>query len=262
MIAGVDSERGPQLATVRVASARRMTTEPLRRVVRRADGRDLSAAERLVGRAQELLAAAKERARARRMPIKVFRVELAPGGQKALFYFSSEERVDFRELVRDLSAQLRLRIELRQTGARDEAKLTGGIGSCGRELCCTTFLPKFDPVSIKMAKDQGLVLNPTKVTGQCGRLKCCLVYEEATYREMRRGLPKLGKRVTTPAGEGRVVEVDVLRRRIRVTFEPGEFQTFPADSVAQVVPPPQPGKRSLPVVTAPADEDHEPESSD
>ena len=99
--------------------------------------------------------------------------------------------------------------ELRQTGVRDEAKIVGGIGSCGRELCCTTWLPAFVPVSIKHAKDQGLVLNPSKVSGQCGRLKCCLVYEQATYAEARKGLPKLGKRVVTETGDGRVVEVDV-----------------------------------------------------
>jgi cell fate regulator YaaT (PSP1 superfamily) len=255
----VDTDRGPAVGTVVIASTRRPHPEQLRRIVRRAETRDQASQERLAVRAREVLAVAKERARARRMPIKVFRAEVTAVGGKALLYFSAEDRIDFRELVRDLSAQLKLRVELRQTGARDEAKLTGGIGSCGRELCCTTFLPKFDPVSIKMAKDQGLVLNPTKVTGQCGRLKCCLVYEEATYREARRGLPKLGKRVTTPAGEGRVVEVDVLRRRIRVGFEPGEFQTFPADSVAAVAPPPPPGgaKRSLPVVTDEPDAENE-----
>jgi cell fate regulator YaaT (PSP1 superfamily) len=226
----------------------------LRRIIRRADARDLDNAERLAERAHEALRAAKERARARRLPLKMFRVDILPGGQRAIVYFSSDDRIDFRDLVRDLAHDLRLRIEMRQTGARDEAKLVGGIGSCGRELCCTTFLPHFDPVSIKMAKDQGLVLNPTKVSGQCGRLKCCLVYEEAIYREMRKGLPKLGKRVTTPAGEGRVAEIDVLRQRIRVAFEPGEFQTFPADAVAALPPPPQPpGKRVLPVV--PPDED-------
>jgi cell fate regulator YaaT (PSP1 superfamily) len=107
----------------------------------------------------------------------------------------------------------------------------GGIGSCGLELCCTTWLPDFVPVSIKMAKDQGLVLNPTKVSGQCGRLKCCLVYEQATYAEMRKGLPKLGKRVVTATGEGRIVEVDVLRQRVRVAYGPGDSVVLPAGEV-------------------------------
>jgi len=142
---------------------------------------------------------------------------------------------------------------------RDEAKMVGGIGSCGRELCCSTFLPGFVPVSIKMAKDQGLVLNPTKVSGQCGRLKCCLVYEQDTYKEMHKGMPKVGKRVETPAGPGKVVELDVLRQRIRVWFDEGGSETFPADVVRRIEPPPQPGRRaSLPVVE---DADEEPDGS-
>jgi cell fate regulator YaaT (PSP1 superfamily) len=232
----VDSDRGPLLATIAVPSSREQIRESLRRILRRADARDLAAAAKLGERARELMAIARERVRARRIPIKMYKVDLQAGGNKASFYFSSEDRIDFRELVRDLSGELRLRIEMRQTGVRDEAKLVGGIGSCGRELCCTTFLPHFEPVSIKMAKDQGLVLNPTKVSGQCGRLKCCLVYEQATYQEMRKGLPKMGKRVITPAGEGRVVEVDTLRRRVRVVFAPGEFETFPAESVGPASP--------------------------
>jgi cell fate regulator YaaT (PSP1 superfamily) len=246
----VETDRGPQLAVVAVAPRREVAREPLRRVLRHADERDLASAERFADRAREALRAAKERVRARGLPIKMFKVDLSAGGSKALLYFSSEDRIDFRDLVRDLGNQLKLRIEMRQTGVRDEAKLVGGIGSCGRELCCTTFLPHFDPVSIKMAKDQGLVLNPSKVSGQCGRLKCCLVYEQAMYQEMRKGLPKLGKRVTTPAGEGRVAEVDVLRRRVRVAFE-GDFQTFPAESVAQIAPAGAStslGGRSLPVI--------------
>jgi hypothetical protein len=119
---------------------------------------------------------------------------------------------------------------------RDEAKLVGGIGSCGLELCCTTWLPEFVPVSIKMAKDQGMVLSPTKVSGQCGRLKCCLVYEQATYAELRKGLPKLGKRVITARGEGRVVEVDVLRGRVRVGYGPGDSEVLAGSDVKPMFP--------------------------
>ena len=191
-------------------------------------------------REREALLYARERARARNLPIKVVRAEYPLAGQKALFYFVSEERIDFRDLVRDLTQKLRLRIEMRQIGVRDEAKMVGGIGACGRELCCSTFLPSFAPVSIKMAKDQNLVLNPTKVAGQCGRLKCCLVYENDLYTEMKKGLPKLGKRVRTPGGDGRVVELDVLRQRIRVQFEEGGSEVFPAN-VVEVASLPQPG---------------------
>ena len=115
--------------------------------------------------------------------------------------------------------------------------MVGGIGSCGRELCCSTWLPAFVPISIKMAKDQGLPLNPSKVSGQCGRLKCCLVYEQDTYKEMRKTLPKVGKRVSTPAGDGKVVELDVLRQRVRVWFDEGGSETFPADVIRLLQPP-------------------------
>ena len=259
----VEGERGVQQGVVAVTSVRTMVTGQLRRILRRADDRDLAAAERNAERADELLLLARERLRERHLPLKLFRIELAPGGSRAVFYFSSDERIDFRDMVRDLAQRFHLRVELRQTGVRDEAKLVGGLASCGRELCCTTFLPRFEPVSIKMAKDQGLVLNPSKVSGQCGRLKCCLVYEEAAYRELRKGLPKMGKRVSTPAGEGRVVEIDVLRQLIRVSFEPGEFQTFPANVVSPLAPPAAPisasVKQFLPAVPT---DDEEPSDGD
>jgi hypothetical protein len=169
--------------------------------------------------------------------VKVFRAELVGGrNDRLMLYITTEERVDLRELVRDLSSATSARVELRQLGARDEAKAVGGIGSCGLTLCCTTWLPEFVPVSIKMAKDQGLVLNPTKVAGQCGRLKCCLVYEQAGYAELRKGLPKLGKRVVTARGEGRVVEVDVLRQRVRVSYAPGESEVLVAADVKPLFP--------------------------
>jgi cell fate regulator YaaT (PSP1 superfamily) len=145
--------------------------------------------------------------------------------------------VDFRDLVRELSTRHHLRVEMRQVGARDEAKLVGGIGSCGRELCCSTFLPRFAPVSIKMAKHQNLVLNPTKVSGQCGRLKCCLVYEEANYVEAAKSLPKQGKRVSTPDGAGRVGDVDVLAGRLRVYFEDRAPKVYQAAEVTVLAPP-------------------------
>jgi len=242
----VDTDRGQVIATIAVATRRMSVGDPLRRVVRLANDADTRARDRLVDKEREAYLFCKLRAKEQHLPIKVVRCEypLSPGG-RVLFYFASEERIDFRDLVRDLGQRLRARVEMRQIGVRDEAKMVGGIGSCGRELCCSTFLPGFVPVSIKMAKDQGLVLNPTKVSGQCGRLKCCLVYEHATYAEMRKGLPKVGKRVITETGEGRVVEVDVLRQRVRVAFGPGESETFPAGAVRPMFPsgghePPEP----------------------
>jgi cell fate regulator YaaT (PSP1 superfamily) len=230
-------DEGHAIATVAVAPALRTATAPLPRVLRVADARDLARLAADEARAAEALAFARERTKARHLPIKMFRAELHHGGSRATFYFAAEQRVDFRELVRDLAAHVRARVELRQVGVRDEAKMVGGIGSCGRELCCSTFLPKFAPVSIKMAKNQNLALNPTKVSGQCGRLKCCLVYEEANYVEAAKRLPRAGKRVTTPEGVGRVGDVDVLRERIRVYFEDQPPKVYSANEVQLIAAP-------------------------
>jgi cell fate regulator YaaT (PSP1 superfamily) len=236
----IDDRRGPLLAVVAVPSAERPVREPLGRILRRADDRDLDRLEAHRRRESDAIAFARDRARGRGLNIKVFRAELSSNGDRALVYFSSDQRIDFRELVRDLSAHLNARIEMRQVGVRDEAKMVGGIGSCGRELCCTTFLPQFAPVSIKMAKNQNLALNPSKVSGQCGRLKCCLVYEEAMYVEAARKLPRLGKRVETPEGVGRVDDLDVLGARIRVSYPDRPPQVFTADQV-RLVPAPEAG---------------------
>jgi cell fate regulator YaaT (PSP1 superfamily) len=233
----IQGEQGTEIGTVSVASAPRpVAGGRLPRVVRVADQRDLERLEANERRAAEALAFGRERVRERKLPVKMFRAEVHQSG-KATFYFASENRIDFRDLVRDLSTELRLRVELRQVGVRDEAKMVGGIGSCGLELCCSTFLPRFAPVSIKMAKHQNLVLNPTKVSGQCGRLKCCLVYEEANYVEASKLLPKVGKRVSTPEGEGRVGDLDVLHGRVRVYFQDHPPQVFNADQVRALAPP-------------------------
>ena len=215
----VDDHRGGMvLGQVTVASGQRTIRGPVGRVFRRANAGDLERVAAEQQRLADTLAFARERARARGLAIKFFRVDVAPGGERTTLYFSSEQRVDFRELVKDLAARLHNRIELRQVGVRDEAKMVGGIGSCGRELCCSTFLPHFAPVTIRMAKNQNLALNPSRVSGQCGRLKCCLVYEEAQYLEAGKSLPKLGRRVETPDGTGRVEDLDVLGDRVRVSF--------------------------------------------
>jgi cell fate regulator YaaT (PSP1 superfamily) len=242
----VESERGPVVASVAVGSRRMPFLDPLRRIIRRANVSDERAREKNFGKEREAYVYCKQRIRERNMPMKLTRVEYPLASGKVLFYFASEDRIDFRDLVKDLAQRLHARIEMRQIGARDEAKLTGGIGSCGRELCCSTWLPAFVPISIKMAKDQGLPLNPSKVSGQCGRLKCCLVYEQDTYKELRKTMPKVGKRVVTPAGGGKVVELDVLRQRVRVWFDEGGSETFPADvvrlesAVANAPAPPEP----------------------
>ena len=239
----IDDGREAEVGTVAVASARRpddrARSTALPRILRRAEPGDLDRVRAALERAAEARAFARERAAAQNLGIKIFRVEFQRGG-RAIFYFASEARIDFRDLVRDLAARYHTRIELRQVGVRDEAKMVGGIGSCGRELCCTTFLPKFAPVSIKMAKHQNLAMAPTKVSGQCGRLKCCLVYEDATYVEAAAALPKMGKRVATPEGVGRVGDLDVLRGRVRVYFDGQPAKTFTADELQAAPPPPAP----------------------
>jgi cell fate regulator YaaT (PSP1 superfamily) len=236
----VDSERGTRLAWIAVAPSRRAVRDRgMRRVIRRASDQDLRGERSGDADRAHALRLAKDKAAALRMPLKVFRVELfgqLGRGARLNVYYTSDERLDLRDFIRELSSAIGGRIELRQLGVRDEAKAVGGIGSCGLTLCCTTWLPDFVPVSIKMAKDQGLVLSPTKVSGQCGRLKCCLVYEQAGYAELRKGLPKLGKRVIGARGEGRVVEVDVLRQRIRVSYGPGDTEVVPATEVKPMFP--------------------------
>jgi cell fate regulator YaaT (PSP1 superfamily) len=227
---------------VAVSSRRLPVLDPLRRILRRAMPADEGAREKNLAKERDAYLFCKQRIRERGMQMKLTRVEYPLTSGKVLFYFASDERIDFRDLVKDLAARLHARIEMRQIGARDEAKMVGGVGSCGRELCCSTWLPAFVPVSIKMAKDQGLVLNPSKVSGQCGRLKCCLVYEHDLYKEMRKSLPKVGKRVSTPAGEGKVVELDVLRQRVRVWFDEGGSESFPPDVITVLAPPQQPGR--------------------
>ena len=231
-----DSDRGNRLGWVATIPVRRgVRDRNLRRVIRRANEQDLRGEQTGDEHRIKALRTAKDKAAALRLPLKVYRVETSPG--KLLVYYTSDDRLDLRDFVRDLSQATGMRPELRQLGVRDEAKAVGGIGSCGLTLCCTTWLPDFVPVSIKMAKDQGLVLSPTKVSGQCGRLKCCLVYEQAAYAELRKGLPKLGKRVIGARGEGRVVEVDVLRQRLRVSYGPGDSEVVPATEVKALFPP-------------------------
>ena len=220
----VDGEHGRRIATVGTSSSRQPQKGTLKRILRRATPSDLEPDREEECRAH--LRTAKDLAKKQGLAIKVFRAQF-DGPKRMSIYYACEQKADVRGLGRALSNALPVQVELRHTGARDEAKMVGGIGSCGQELCCTTWLPAFVPVSIKNAKDQGLVLNPTKVSGQCGRLKCCLVYEQAHYSEMRKGLPKLGKRVVTNDGfEGRVIEVDVLHQKIRVGIGRGESKVY------------------------------------
>jgi cell fate regulator YaaT (PSP1 superfamily) len=163
--------------------------------------------------------------------MKLVKTELLLDRSKALFYFTSEKRVDFRELVRDLAAEFRIRIEMRQIGVRDEAKMVCGIGSCGRELCCAKFMNRFDLVSVKMAKEQNLALNPTKISGVCGRLMCCLAYEFPTYMELKKDLPRVGKHILTRSGKGKIIRQNVLSQTVTVELEEGGEITIHASEI-------------------------------
>lgn len=215
----VETVRGPELA--KVAYERRDVPESelvgeLKPVVRKAESADFERMYLLHARHEEVLARCAEKVREHSLPMNLVKAEYSFDGSRLTFYFTSEKRVDFRMLVRDLARTFKSRIELRQIGPRDEAKLLGGIGPCGRLLCCATFLPDYARVSIKMAKDQDLPLNPAKISGVCGRLLCCLSYEHEQYIEMRAELPRRGTWVKTPDGPGEVVAVNVLKRTVTV----------------------------------------------
>ncbi len=222
---------GIQVMTVAIATRRVLSKSKLPRVVRRVSDDDTVNEAKLRGREQIIFRQAKEAANRLRLPIKVVRAEAVRGGESYIVYFASEEKITYRDFLRTLSQSTRERIELRQIGMRDAAKLIGGVGPCGLQLCCNTFLSDFAPVSIKMAKDQGLALNPQKVSGVCGRLLCCLVYEEAYYRAARKLVPRYGEKVWTSRGLGRVKDVDVLQMQVRVILEKGELFTLPASEI-------------------------------
>ncbi|MGQ9489225.1 MAG: PSP1 domain-containing protein [Anaerolineae bacterium] len=191
----------------------------LKPVIRKATAWDLVQQDQMAHREPEALQLCRQRARALGLPIKVIRVEFSFDGSSAIVYFTSEQRVDFRNLVHELSQALRTHVEMRQVGVRDEAKFLGGIGRCGRELCCSTWLREFAPVSIKMAKAQDLPINAPEVSGVCGRLLCCLAYENDFYVEARRHLPRVNSVVQTPQGPGKVKQVHVLAHSITVQVE-------------------------------------------
>ena len=151
--------------------------------------------------------------------MKLVTVDYNLEGRRAVFYFSADNRIDFRELVRDLAQALRIRVEMKQIGHRDETKVIGAIGPCGRELCCSSWLRDFDSVTVKMARDQGLALNPSRLAGMCGRLKCCLRYEYATYLELKRTLPNAGKRVESVKGNGKVLRQNILKQSVLIQLE-------------------------------------------
>ena len=192
---------------------------PLRRVIRLATAQDEKTIAENRAREKKAYEVCMQKIADHQLDMQLVSAEVAFDGSKILFYFTADERVDFRELVKNLAAVFHTRIELRQIGVRDKAKMVGGLGICGRPFCCASFLDDFQPVSIKMAKTQNLSLNPTKISGTCGRLMCCLKYEQDAYEDLIRNSPKLESFVDTPEGRGTVVELDLLRQRVKVRME-------------------------------------------
>ena len=218
----VETARGTELGQVVIPPkevADSEVPEPLKPVIRKAEPDDFKKAKDFEAREKEALVEGAKLVEKLNLPMKLISADFNLDGSRVTVYFTAEERVDFRELVREMAGRLRARVELRQVGPRDEAKLIGGYGRCGRSLCCGTFLGDLAPVSMKMAKDQGLPLNPMKISGCCGRLMCCLGYECQQYRDMRKTLPREGQRVTTSSGAGKVVGVNPLLESVVVLLD-------------------------------------------
>ena len=218
----VETARGIECGEVVIANREvddSKVVQPLKSIIRIANARDLETLEKNRVKEQEIMKVFTQKIAEHKLDLKPIDIDYTFDGSKILFYFTAESRVDFRELVKDLAAIYRTRIELRQIGVRDEAKMLGGLGICGRPFCCSTFLGEFQPVSIKMAKEQSLSLNPTKISGTCGRLMCCLKYEQNCYEELLSITPKVGALVDTAEGRGIVEDANLLTGVLKVKLD-------------------------------------------
>lgn len=215
----VETARGMEFGTVTMDATEVSEGEivaPLKKIIRIANAEDHKQHQENVKKKERAMHLCQEKVDKHGLVMKLIDVEYTFDNSKIIFYFTADGRVDFRELVKDLASVFKMRIELRQIGVRDEAKMMGGIGSCGRALCCHSWLADFEPVSIKMAKVQNLSLNPAKISGICGRLMCCLKYENDIYMELRRGMPESGEKIKTPDGLAKVIDTNILENKIRV----------------------------------------------
>jgi cell fate regulator YaaT (PSP1 superfamily) len=233
----VETARGVEFGEA-VISNREVADEeivaPLKKVMRIASEEDSKHADENRRKEKEAFSTCLQKIRDHSLEMKLIDVEYTFDNNKILFYFTADGRVDFRELVKDLAAVFKTRIELRQIGVRDESKMMGGIGVCGRVLCCSSYLGEFQPVSIKMAKEQGLSLNPTKISGTCGRLMCCLKYEQDAYEEIIRRIPRMGAIVDTPDGQGVVMDISLLKEIVKVRLDKGneaDLRLYKVDEV-------------------------------
>ena len=234
----VDTAMGEEYGEVVIARKEvedNEVTEPLKKVIRIATNKDEQMRQENKAKEQDAYKTCLEKISKHELPMKLIDAEYKYDGSKLIFYFTADGRIDFRELVKDLAAVFRTRIELRQIGVRDEVKRCGGNGVCGRELCCCTFLGNFETVSIKMAKEQNISLNPSKISGNCGRLMCCLKYEQEVYEEKLKILPKVGAIVKTQEGTGEVCSVETLKEVVRVKYQDGEDVYFKKHEAKDVV---------------------------
>lgn len=233
----VETTLGQELGEVVIAKRNvpeKSLKAPLKKIIRIATPKDLKHEEENHQKEKEAFKICVEKIKKHKLNMNLLEVEYKFDNSKILFYFTADSRIDFRDLVKDLAAIFKTRIELRQIGVRDEVKKIGGNGVCGRELCCCSFLNNFETVSIKMAKEQNMSLNPSKISGNCGRLMCCLKYEQNVYEEKLKKLPKIGAIVKTEDGEGTVDSIQTLREIIRVKFKDGEdnfYKKYPASEV-------------------------------
>ena len=232
----VETEQGLSFGTVAVAP--RMVEappdgSPLKKVYRLATAKDREQLERKSADEKAAQSFCRRCIKDLGLQMNLFAVEKSFDGSRATFFFTADGRVDFRQLLKMLVRELGVRIEMRQVGIRNQAKMCGGIGRCGREFCCSSYLEKFEPVSIRMAKEQSLSLNPTKISGQCGRLMCCLVYEYDTYMDLKRSLPRIGAIVKTPGGEGKVVRQNAVCQRLTVRLADGSEIETPLGSIQE-----------------------------
>lgn len=236
----VETARGLECGIVSVPNKQVSEEEivkPLKKVVRLATPKDVAQMEENRKREAYAFEVCQQKIIDHKMDMKLVDVEYTFDNSKILFYFTADGRVDFRDLVKDLAGVFRTRIELRQIGVRDEAKMLGGLGICGRAFCCTSFLSDFQPVSIKMAKEQGLSLNPTKISGTCGRLMCCLKYEQNAYEDLIKTTPRIGTWVNTPEGKGTIIEIiNILTGNLKVRIENGDTFAIKSFSKNEVTP--------------------------
>jgi cell fate regulator YaaT (PSP1 superfamily) len=248
----VQTARGVELGQVTIAPKQVLAAEitaELKTILRKASAEDVKRAQNFAAKEEDALNECAKMIVKLNLPMKLVTSEYNLDGSRLTFYFTAEERVDFRELVKELTGFFKTRIELRQIGPRDQAKMIGGLGRCGRTLCCGSFLSEFNPVSIKMAKEQDLPLDPMKISGVCGRLQCCLAYESGMYHDIKAGMPRKGQRVNTPSGDGWVTGVYPLKDSVLVELESQAQAEFPVEQIKiidePIRPQPQPAQPAV-----------------